>query len=145
MGAPVEWSDILEKMTLQNKDEFLEKVKQREQAASQQQEQMAKLQMQQLQVDNETKLSYAKSQDSLANERTAKIELDKAVNAERLNRSHEEKTAAALNMIKAAKELDTMDTDKLAKEVNIISQIQQMLQPEEKEEEKEAKTAQAST
>lgn len=134
LGCPIDWSDILDKMYIQNKTELVEKIAQREQAQAQQQQQMSQLQMQQLQVDNQTKLSYAKSQEGLAQERMAKIQLDKAVNAERINRAHEDKTGAALNLIKAAKELETMDVDRLEKEVSIIRQVGDLMQsPEEKE------------
>jgi hypothetical protein len=126
LGAPVEWADILEKMTLQNKDEFLKKVMQREQQAAQQQQQMQQLQMQQLQVDNETKLAYAKSQESLAQERMAKIQLDTAVNVERLQRAEEEKTASLLNLIKGVKELDSMDTQNVAQKVDIMARLKEM-------------------
>lgn len=130
LGGPIEWSDILPKMTLQNKDEIMLKVKQREQAAAQQQEQMAQLQMQQLQVDNETKLSYARSQDGLAAERTAKIQLDKALNAERISRSQEERTASLINLLKAAKELEGMDLEQVAKQITNLAALQQISQAE---------------
>lgn len=123
MGAPIEWSDILPKMTIQNKDELLEKVKQREEAQAQQAQQMQQLQMQQLQVDNETKLSYSESQRGLAAERVAKIQLDKALNAERLNRAEEEKTAAALNIVKAVKELQSMDLNQFAEALALVQSL----------------------
>ena len=46
--AQIEWSDILPKMTIQGKDELLEKVKAREEGQAQQAQVMAQLQMQQL-------------------------------------------------------------------------------------------------
>lgn len=124
MGGPIEWSDILPKLTIQNKEELLEKIMQREQAIAQQQQQMAQLQVQQLQVDNETKLSYARSQDGLAQERVSKIQLDKALNAERLQRSEEEKTAGLLNVIKAIKELQGIDLAQIEQSLNILQQLQ---------------------
>lgn len=129
MGGPVEWSDILPKMTLQNKDELLQRVKQREEAAAQQQQQMSQLQMQQLQVDNETKLSYAAAEKSLANERQGKIQLDKALNMERIARAQEEKSEGALNLLKAAKELDGMDLEHLKAKLEIAMQIQSLMNP----------------
>jgi hypothetical protein len=122
-GGPVEWADVLSKLNLQNKDDLLQRIKQREQAAAQQQEAMAKLQMQQMQVDNETKLSYARSQDGLAQERTAKIQTDKAVAVEKLRRSKEEETAAALNLIKALKEIQSIDLEQIQKGVEILSAL----------------------
>ena len=120
LGGPVEWSDILPKLNLQQKDELIAKVKQREEAASQMQQQRAQLEMQQLQVDNETKMSYARSQDGLAQERIAKIQLDKALNHERMQRSEEEKTAGLLNVIKALKEIQSIDIGNLQESIAIL-------------------------
>ena len=125
MGAPIEWSEILPKMTIQNKDELIKKITEREQAQSQQAQQMAQLQMQQLQVDNETKLSYAESQKGLADERRAKIQLDKALNAERLNRAEEDKTSATLNLVKAIKEIQSMDLQQFADALAIVQNLNQ--------------------
>ena len=127
MGGPIEWSDILPKLTIQNKDELLEKMAAREKAAAESQQQMAQLQMQQMQVDNETKMSYARSQDGLAQERVAKIQLDKALNTERISRSQEERTASLINLIKADKELQGMDIEHLGNTVNILTQLQAIL------------------
>jgi hypothetical protein len=123
MGAPIDWSDILPKMNIQGKDELFKRISEREKAAAEQQQQMAQLQMQQLQVDNETKLSYARSQDALGQERIAKIQLDKALNAERLDRSEEEKTQGLLNVIKALKELQSIDLQNLEQSVNILHSL----------------------
>jgi len=133
MGGPVEWSDIVPKMTLQNKDELLQKMQQREQAASQQQQQMAQLQMQQMEVDNKTKISYANSQDGLAAERRAKIHTDVAIAHEKLERSEEEKTAGLLNIIKALKELQGMDLDHVEKSLNILHSLSPSADKESKE------------
>lgn len=123
MGGPIEWSDILPKLTLSNKDELLENVIKREKAAQEQQNSVSQLQMQQMQVDNETKLSYARSQDGLAQERVSKIQLDKALNAERLERAEEEKTAGLLNVLKALKELQGIDLTHLEQSVNILNSL----------------------
>lgn len=134
MGGPVEWSDILPKLNIQGKEELLQKVQQREQAASQQSQAMAQLQMQQLQVDNETKLSYARSQDGLAQERIAKIQLDKALNNERMQRSEEEKTAGLLNVIKALKEIQGMDLAQIEQSLRILQGVnmtQEQQQPQQ--------------
>lgn len=116
--------EILEATNIPNKEKFLKRMEAQEQAAQQQQEQMAQLQMQQLQVDNETKLAYAESQESLAKERMAKIQLDAALNAERINRAQEDKTAAALNVIKAIKELQGMDLNMIKEGINIVNAIE---------------------
>jgi hypothetical protein len=124
MGAPIEWSDILPKMTIQGKDELLEKVRAREEAQAQQAQQVAQLQMQQLQVDNTTKSSYSDAQQSLAAERLAKVQLDQALNAERLNRAQEDRTASTLNLVKAVKELQTIDLDQFAQALAIVQSLE---------------------
>jgi hypothetical protein len=129
MGGPVEWSDILPKMVLQNKDELLEKIKQREEAAAQQQQQASQMQMQQMQVENETKIAYAQSQMGLAHEREAKVQLDKALNAERISRSQEDRTSSVLNLLKAAKELEGMDIEHLSQSLQALTQLQQIMVP----------------
>ena len=134
MGAPIEWSEILPKMTIQNKDELLKKIAEREQAQAEQAQKMAELQMQQLQVDNETKLSYAESQKGLAAERIAKVQLDKALNAERLSRAEEDKTASTLNLIKAIKEIQSMDLQQFADALAIVQNINESQESEIKQE-----------
>lgn len=130
MGGPIEWSDILPKLNVQNKEDLLQRMQQREQMAAQQQQQMAQFQMQQLQVDNETKLSYARSQDGLAQERVAKIQTDKAVALEKIRRSEQESSGAVLNEVKALKELQGMDLDNLIKNIQLLKEISMGLNPQ---------------
>lgn len=119
----VQAEDVIELMQIQNKEEFKKKLEMRQQAANQQQQQMAELQMEQLRVDNETKLSYSRSQDGLAQERKAKISTDIAVAEEKIRRSKEEETAAVLNLVKALKEIQHMDTDHLKSKLEMLHSI----------------------
>ncbi len=117
--------EIVENMTIQNKDRIIEKMMKAQQAQQEQQAKMAELQMQQLQVDNETKMSYARSQDGLAEERKAKIHTDMAIAEDKLKRSHTEDTAALLNIIKALKELEGMDIEHLKMKVEILNSVKE--------------------
>jgi hypothetical protein len=116
--------EVVEAMTIQNKDRIVEKMLKAQQAQQEQQSKMAELQMQQLQVDNETKLSYARSQDGLAAERKEKIFTDRAIAEDKLKRAHTEDTAALLNVLKALKELDGMDLTQLEQKLNILNALQ---------------------
>lgn len=138
-GIDIPSDEILQIAQIQNKDRIIEKIMQKEKAAAEQQQQMSQLQMQQLQVDNETKLSYARSQDGLAAERVAKIQTDKAVNEERISRAEEERTASAINILKAAKELHGVDIAHLREKVEIALQLHDLLN--RKSEEKKAENA----
>lgn len=116
--------EIIECMTIQNKDRIIEKIQANQKAAQEQQQKMAEMQMQQMQVDNETKMSYARSQDSLGRERIAKISTDVAIAEDKLKRAHTEDTAALLNVLKALKELDEMDLTQLEQKLNILNALQ---------------------
>ena len=116
--------EIIECMTIQNKDRIIEKIQANQKAAQEQQQKMAEMQMQQMQVDNETKLSYAKSQDSLGQERLAKIQTDMAIAEDKLKRAHTEDTASLLNLLKAIKELEGMDLSQLEQKINILNSLQ---------------------
>jgi ribosome-binding protein aMBF1 (putative translation factor) len=118
--------EIVEAMTIQNKDRIVEKMMQNQQQQQQQEQQMAQLQMQQMQVDNETKLAYARSQDGLAQERLAKIQSDRAVNYEKIKRSEEEETAGLLNLVKAIKEIQGIDADNILKSIDQLDRISRL-------------------
>ena len=115
--------EIIEAMTIQNKDRIIEKMTQRREAAAQQEQQMAQMQMQQMQVDNETKLSYAESQKGLAAERVAKIQSDMAVAEDKLQRARTEDLDGLLSLVKTIKELQGMDVQNLTAKVAMLQQI----------------------
>lgn len=117
--------EILESVTMQNKDKIMERLDMEEQQQAEAAKKMEALQMKQLEVDNATKIAYAHSQEGLAAERVAKIQLDKALNVERIQRAKEDKSAAILNLIKAIKELKGMDIEHIERQVAILGQIQE--------------------
>jgi hypothetical protein len=112
--------EIIEAMTIQNKDRIVEKIQKAQQQQQQSAQKREQLELQQLQVDNETKMSYARSQEGLAAERVAKISTDKAVAEDKLKRAYQEDTHALLNLVKIAKELKNLDIDKLAKQIEVM-------------------------
>lgn len=121
--------EIVDAMTIQNKDRIVEKIQQKQKAMQEQQQKMEQLQMQQMQVDNMTKVAYAHSQEGLAKERVAKIQTDQAVAQDKLRRSHQEDTHSLLNVIKALKELQSMDLNNLAQELQILQQMSPVANP----------------
>jgi len=123
IGIPITTEYLIKHSNLPDKEELIQSVVAQEQQQAQQQAQMAQLQMQNMQVDNETKLSYAESQKALASERMNKVQLDAALSAERIQRADEDRTSSVLNLIKAVKELQGMDLDQLEKEISIVQQI----------------------
>jgi hypothetical protein len=122
--------EVLECMTLQNKDRIVEKVVAKQKAMQEQQQKVEELQMQQVQIDNMTKVAYAHSQEGLAKERVAKIQTDSAVAQDKLRRAHQEDTASLLNVVKALKELKGMDLDHLMQQVEILNALSPAANPE---------------
>ena len=116
--------EVIEAMTIQNKDRIIEKIEANKKQMAEQQQQMQQMQMQQMQVENETKLAYAESQRGLAAERISRITTDVAVAEDKLKRAHNEDTASLLNMIKAIKELQGMDITHLQQQVQLLLSIQ---------------------
>ena len=120
---PIPSSVIIEASTLQNKDELIAAITKAEEQKAQQEQQMFQMQMQQMQVDNATKLGYAKSQESLADERQAKIQTDVAVAKDKLRRADQEDTHSLLNLIKGIKELEGMDITHLQERMKIVETL----------------------
>lgn len=122
--------EIIEAMTIQNKDRIVEKIQKKQEAMQQQQQKMEQMQMQQMQVDNMTKVAYAHSQEGLAAERVAKIKTDNAVAEDKLRRAHQEDTASLLNVVKALKELRGMDLEHIAQKLEILETLNPVANPE---------------
>lgn len=125
LQMPISSKRILSKMIIQDKDEIIKEVEDAEQQQAQMAQQRAQLEMQQLQVDNETKLSYARSQDGLAQERIAKIQSDKAVAMEKIEASQEQRSASLLNIIKAIKEIQSIDLSQIQQAFGILQSLNQ--------------------
>ena len=109
----------------------MEKVMANQKAKQEQQQKLEQIQMQQMQVDNMTKVAYAHSQEGLASERVAKIQTDSAVAQDKLRRAHQEDTASLLNVVKALKELKGMDLDHLMTQVQILNQLSPAANPDQ--------------
>lgn len=122
--------EVLECMTIQNKERITEKILQKQKAIQEQQQKVEQLQMQELQVNNMTKVAYAHSQEGLAKERVAKIQTDQAVAQDKLRRAHQEDTASLLNVVRALKELKGIDLDHLMKQVEILNALSPTANPD---------------
>lgn len=121
--------EVLECMTIQNKDRIVEKMMAKQKAMQEQQQKAEEMQMHEIEVNNLTKVAYAHSQEGLAKERVAKIQTDQAVAQDKLRRAHQEDTASLLNVIKAMKELQGMDLDHLMTKVQILNEISPVANP----------------
>jgi len=125
--------EIVEAMTIQNKDRILEKMAQAQQQQQQQQESMAQMQMQQSRIENEKKIAETQATQAMAEERMEKSQTEVLERIKKMNESEAEKARALLDFIKAISELEGMDKELKDMDLNQIAkkiQILNMLQPE---------------
>jgi hypothetical protein len=117
MGIQFTDEEIVDASNLHDKKQYKERL-----AAQQQQQQ----QMQQLatQVQLQAVSSKTESDKALAAERLNKIQLDAALSAERISRAEEDRTGGMLNLIKAVKELDTIDIGNLQRKLALLREIE---------------------
>lgn len=130
-GGKVPVESLIDAFEIQNKDELVKKMTEKAEAEAKQQQKIAELQMQQLAVDNQTKISYAHSQEGLAAERMAKIQTDHAIAKDKLNKSNEEHMGTLLNVVKILKELKGIDLEHLSRKFDVLAQIKDLNQPAE--------------
>lgn len=142
MGVNITDEEIISASNLHDKKKIKDRMAAQAQQAQQIQEVQTQMAMQQQAVVTEAAQSKAMSDRSLAHEREAKIQLDQALNAERIARAEEDKTAGVLNLIKAMKELDQMDLTNLQAKLALLREIegQQELRGESKRIETEQNT-----
>lgn len=123
-GVQVPDHIIVANSNLHDKKELEDVFKAQMEQAQQQQQLATQLQMQQQATITKSLEAKAQSDKALAAERINKVGLDAALSAERLSRAEEERSAEALNFIKALKELETMDLSNLMQKVQILRELE---------------------
>ena len=126
--------EIIEAMTIQNKGRIIEKMEAAQKAQQEQMQKREQIELEHIQLKNKMMIAEAHSKEGLAQERIAKIQLDKALNAERIQRAEEDRTGSALNLVKAIKELQSIDLNHLQQSLDIVERLKQSEGSEAKEE-----------
>jgi len=124
MGVNITDSELIESSNLHDKKQIRERIQAEAQQSAQVQQLQTQMAMQQQAVLTDAAESKAMSDRSLAHEREAKIHLDQALNAERIARAEEDKTAGVLNLIKAMKELDGIDINNLRSKLALLRELE---------------------
>lgn len=122
LGVPITTSDLLEASTLQGKKKIIENAVKQEQEAAQMQQMQAQVQMQQLQAQTELAKARTEADHGLGLERISRIQENQALAVEREAASHRDEEAALLNLVKALKEIETIDLAHVEKLV-ALSQV----------------------
>ncbi len=124
MGVNITDDEIISASSLHGKQKIAQRMQQQQQAAQQAQAQQVQLEMQKLSTETNVLNARSESDRALAAERVNKIGLDAALSAERISRAEEDRTGGVLNLVKAAKELETMDLEQLQQKVDILNSLE---------------------
>lgn len=123
-GVQIPDAEIIRASSLQNKEQLTQIMESQAKQASEMAQKQAQLQNENQATITESIKSKSYSDQALGQERLNKISLDAALNAERVARADEDRTASILNFVKALKELDGIDLDNLMKKVDIIKTME---------------------
>ena len=124
MGVNITDSEIISASNLHDKKPIFERMEAEMKAAQQQAQQQAQLQMENQATITRGVDAKSESDRALAAERINKVGLDAALNAERISRAEEERTAGVLNLIKAIKEIESIDIATLREKLEIIKAME---------------------
>lgn len=119
MGVPISPEDLLEAATLQNKQRIIDNLTKAEQAQSQMQQQQAEMAMALQQAQIELAQARAKADIGLYNERTSRVDENRALAIQKLHEANSNDEKAMLDKIKALKELEDMDLGHIERLLNM--------------------------
>ncbi len=108
-GIMVSDAQMINKATLQGKDDLVKEMEAQAQAQQQQQQMQQQIQMEE--IKSRSILSQARAQADMGTyyERISRIDSNAALDEERRARAVQDENAALLNFVKAAKELESID------------------------------------
>lgn len=132
LGIPIPDSAIIECATFQHKDKLLKQMQQQAEQAQQLQQMQSQLQMAQIQAQIELTQARATADKGLGIERASRVEENKALAVERRAAAIKDQEIGMLNLVKAIKEIhsiDIADLEKLIQLSHAIRPEQQIEQP----------------
>jgi hypothetical protein len=118
-GVPITDEDMLKAATIQNKNDIIENAMKRQQAAEQMQQKQSELQMAELEANVKLAQARATADQGLGIERLSRVQENQALAVERQAEAKKDEIAASLDMIKALKELDTIDLAHIEKLIQL--------------------------
>jgi len=128
LGIPIPNEKLLESATVQNKKELIDAVKAQEQQQQQMQQMQMQSQMQEAQARTELAQARAVADQGLGLERMSRIEENKALADERRAQATKDDDIALLNLVKALKEIETVDLNQLEKLISLSNAMKSVEQ-----------------
>lgn len=131
LGAPVTGEMLAKAAPIQGKSEYIEELAQLEQQQAQQAQQQQQIQEQVLQTQSQASQAKAISDVALSKERFTRAVANMGLQEERNSEAIQNRAQAALDRVRAMKELEAMDDDRLIKYIAIVRQMEEMNKQEE--------------
>ncbi len=125
LGVPVPTDLLIQNSTLQNKQELIDAIGKSEQQQQQQAQEQQAIQMEVLKAQIEDLKSRAMANEGLGVERASRVTENQALAVERIAEAEKDRSLGALDMVKAAKELDGVDLTHLQQAIDIINAIKE--------------------
>jgi len=114
-GVPIPDDQLLESATIQNKKELIEAIQKQNEQRSQMEQQQQQVAMQELAARAERSHALAYAETAQGNERNSRVHENIAAAEERKHEAAKEDDVALLNLVKAIKELESVDFDNVHK------------------------------
>ncbi len=124
-GVPITNEDMLEASTIQNKKKIIENSVKNAEQQQKMAEQQAQVAMQEMQARIHLSNATAESQLGSARERNSRTEENRALAIEKMHEANRADASANLDMIKAIKELQSIDLTQLKELVAIANALKQ--------------------
>lgn len=137
LGVPVPSDLLVKSSTLQNKQELIDALGQQEQQQTQMQMQQQMAQIELLKAQIEDLKARAMANEGLGAERASRIQENRALAVERMAEAQKERDLGTLDLVKAAKELESLDLAQLQKSLEILQMIQNHQKVDQAEQVKE--------
>ncbi len=127
-GVQISDARLISKATIQGKDEIIQEMQQQQQQQQQIQQTQMQIQMQEIQSRIELQKANAAAHIGTYNERTARVEENRALALQKIHEANRADEAANLDKIRALKELQSIDLSYLEKLVSIVNALKQQEQ-----------------
>lgn len=123
VGVPIPNEILLEAVTLQNKKQLIDAITQQQQQAQQAQQAQMQAQLQEQQARTELAKARAIADKGLGLERASRVQENRALAVERRAAAVKDQDMGLLSLVKALKELDTLDIGHIQQLINLSNSL----------------------
>lgn len=125
VGVPIPDDLLLDAATIQNKKKLVDAVKAQAQQAQQAQQMQMQTAMEEQKARTDLAHSRARADIGLEQERLSRIPENRALAIQKIHEARKDDEIGLLNLVKALKELDSMDIDHIEKFITLANMIKQ--------------------